>query len=199
MCFVLLSPSAASADVGIGARAGLQWIYLEGDGSPSDLRGYVFGADLHARVTKNLALATGLDASLYDRRSDRLPYGRVASSFAPFVGLRLDTNPEGPWSARIELATAARWITLPLDGESEHLFGIEPLRLRVGPAVRIARSFDLALLLGAGFGWFTSHSGASACAATASCADSRLDSDTSSPVHFVTDFTLVGTWRHPDG
>jgi len=196
---LLFVPSAASADVGLGARTGLQWIYLEGDGSPSDLRGYVFGADLHARVTEHLAIATGLELSLYDRRSDRLPYGRVASSWSPFVGVRLDTNPEGPWSARIELATAARWVTLPLDGETEHLFGIEPLRLRVGPALRVSKSFDLAVLVGAGFGFFMTKDGAQACAATASCADSRLDSDTSSSVHFVTDLAIVGSWRHPDG
>ncbi len=193
-------PRAARADIGVGARTGLQWIYLEGDGSPSDLRGYVFGADLHARLTKNLAVATGLELSLYDRRSDRLPYGRVASSWTPFVGARLDTNPGGELSARIELATAARWLALPLDiGATDRFFGVEPLRLRVGPALRVAKSFDLAVLLGFGFGWFTGRDGVHACAANATCADSRLDSDTSSSVHFVTDLAVVGTWRHPDG
>jgi hypothetical protein len=194
---LLAVPRDARAEevVALGARVGAQSIFLEGDDAPSDLRGWVFGADVQGHVAHHLALVAGLDLSLFNRRSDRLPYGRTSSSYAPFVGVRIDTNPGGQLGVHIELATAIRWLTLPLDsGSTDHYFGVEPLRLRVGPALRVEHRVDLALLVGAAFGWFTARPGEHACAATASCPDSLLDSTTMSSVHFVGDLAIVATW-----
>jgi hypothetical protein len=195
----LATPAPARADedarsVAIGARTGVQSIYLEGDGSPSDLRGFVFGADGQIRVARRLTIGLAVEGSLYDRRSDRLPHGRVASSVAPFLEVHADTNPEGPLSARIDLGTGARWLTLPVDDTAAGRYaGIEALRLRIGPGVRLAHGYDLALQVGFAFGWFAMQDsgGRAACAVTATCKDSLLDSDTQSSVHFTTDLTLA--------
>jgi hypothetical protein len=66
----------------LGARIGPQSIYLEGDGAPSDLRGYVAGVDAAVRLSRNLSIAGVFEGSLYDRRSDRLEPGPAAMSAA---------------------------------------------------------------------------------------------------------------------
>jgi hypothetical protein len=189
-------PRAASADsITVGARIGPQSIFLEGDGSPSDLRGYVAGLDVTVPLSRYLGLAGVLEGSIYDRRSDRLEPGAAATSWAPFAELRVDTNPDGPWSCRIDLGTGYRWLLLPLvSGSTDSYGGVEPLRLRVGPAYRSGR-VEVALVLGAGFGWFVARPGARSCAVTGTCQDSLLDSDTASPVHFVGDLSAaVRVW-----
>jgi hypothetical protein len=189
---LLALPRAASADpIALGARAGPQSIFLEGDGSPSDLRGYVAGIDVTMPLSHHLGLAGVVEASLYDRRSDRLEPGAAATSYGAFAELRVDTHPEGPWSCRIDLGTGYRWLLLPLaSGPTDAYGGIEPLRLRLGPAYRTG-PLEVSVALGAGFGWFIARPGAHSCAVTATCQDSLLDSDTASPVHFVGDLSVA--------
>jgi hypothetical protein len=175
----------------LGARIGPQSIYLEGDGAPSDLRGYMAGVDATVHLSRHLGLAAVAEASLYDRRSDRLEPGPTATSYAAFAELRIDTNPEGPWSFRIDLGPGYRWLTLPLaSGPTDEYSGIEPLRIRLGPAYRQG-DLEFAVAFGLGFGWFTARPGAHSCAVTATCQDSLLDSDTASPVHFVGDLSVA--------
>src|SRR5262249_55233767 len=59
----------------IGARAGLQRIFFEGDGAPSDLRGFVFGVDPSLRLGHHFALAAAFELSLFTERSDRIAPG----------------------------------------------------------------------------------------------------------------------------
>jgi len=185
------APSDAFPRVVVGARAGVQSIYLEGDGAPSDLRGVVAGVDAALRLGEHVGVGGALEASLYDRRSDRLEPGPAATSYAAFAELRLDTHPAGPWSARIDLGTGYRWLFLPLgSGTTDGYGGFEPLRLHLGPSYRVG-AVDVAVLGGVGFGWFTARPGARSCAVTAVCQDSLLDSDTSSSVHFMADLALA--------
>jgi len=175
----------------LGARIGPQSIYLEGDGAPSDLRGYVAGVDAAVRLSRNLSLAVVFEGSLYDRRSDRLEPGPPATSAAVFAELHVDTNPDGPWSVRIDLGPGYRWLELPLaSGPTDEYSGIEPLRLRIGPAYYYG-DLEVSVAFGLGFGWFTARPGAHSCAVTGTCQDSLLDSDTASPVHFVGDLSVA--------
>jgi hypothetical protein len=175
----------------LGARIGPQSIYLEGDGSPSDLRGYVLGAQLTLRLSRHLGIAGAVEGSVYDRRSDRLEPGPAATSVAAFAQLHVDTNPEGPWAFVIDLGPGFRWLQLPLaSGPTDQYGGLEPLRLRMGPALH-HESLELSVALGVGFGWFVARPGARDCAVTGTCQDSLLDSDTASPVHFVGDLSIA--------
>lgn len=175
----------------LGARVGPQWIFLEGDGSPSDLRGAFAGVDATLRLSRYLSLAGVVEWSTYDGRSDRLEPGPPATSLGTFAELRVDTNPEGPWSVRIDIGPGYRWLWLPLaTGSTDAYGGLEPLRLRVGPAYRTG-AVQVSVALGFGFGLFTARPGDRDCAVTASCQDSLLDSDTSSPVHFVGDLSVA--------
>ena len=175
----------------LGARVGPQWIFLEGDGAQSDLRGYVGGLDAAWRLSHHLSLAESIEGSLFDGRSDRLEPGPTASSLALVTQLRIDTNPEGPWSARIDLGPGYRWLWVPSTSGPTELYGaLEPLRLRVGPAYR-AGEVQVSVALGVGFGLFLSRPGDRNCAISGTCADSLLDSDTASPVHFVGDLTVA--------
>jgi len=174
-----------------GARAGPQSIYLEGDGAPSDLRGYMAGIDATLRLSHYLGVSGAFEASIFDRRSDRLQPGAAATSYGAFAGLLVDTHPEGPWSARIDLGTGYRWLLLPLaSGGTDPYGGWEPLRLRVGPAYHPG-GLEASVSLGVGFGWFSARPGSRSCAVTGSCQDSLLDSDTASPVHFVGDLSVA--------
>lgn len=193
-CVVGFSVGASAASperaLAVGARVGPQALYLEGDGAPSDLRGTMAGLDLTLHLSSHLGLSVAAEGTVLDHRSDRLQPGPAGTSLGAFVGLAVDTNREGPWSARIDLATGARWLALPLSsGGADTYGGFEPLRLRVGPAYR-AGGLEVSLALGVGFGWFWGRGGAD-CAVTGSCADSLIGSDTAGSVHFVGDLTLA--------
>jgi hypothetical protein len=85
-----------------------------------------------------------------------------------------------------------RWLTLPIEGSAADRFsGFEPLRVHLGPSLRIAGQTELALLGGGGFGWFGARSFGRSCSVTASCADSLYGSDTVETVHFVADLSLA--------
>jgi hypothetical protein len=195
---VLLASHPARADdaasrgpPSFGARIGTQSIYLEGDDAPSDLRGYFAGLDAGARLSRHFRLTGVFEASIYDRRSDRLEPGSPATSYAGFLDLGIDTNPEGPWSASIDLATGCRWLRVPLSsGPSDAYGGVEPLRLRLGPALRVDPIL-VSVTGGIGFGWFTARPGARSCAVTGTCQDSLLDSETASALHFVGDVSVA--------
>jgi hypothetical protein len=183
---------AHAGDWSIGGRAGSEWMFLEGDVSTSDLRGFVFGVDAAYSVGRRMALGADLDASIYTQRSDRLPPGPTADSFATFLELRIDTNPEGPFSARIDLGTGYRFLMLPLASGPTDRFGAwEALRLRVGPAWRASSGVQVAVVAGFGFGWFASRGRDGACAVIGTCSDSLYDSDAQSPVHFVSELALT--------
>jgi putative component of toxin-antitoxin plasmid stabilization module len=176
----------------LGARAGMQSLFLEGDGSPSDLRGMFVGMDGSVRVTRHLALAAVVEASEYAGRGDRLPAGPIATSWGAFLEARADTNPGGPLSVRIDVGPGYRWLTLPVAAApADHFSGFEPLRVHVGPSWRVAGQTEIALLGGAGFGWFATQSFGRACSVTATCADSLFGSDTVSSAHFVLDVSLA--------
>ena len=185
----------ARGALSLAARAGPQSIFLEGDGAQSDLRGYVAGAGAALRVSRYLSLAGAVEGSLFDGRSDRLQPGATATSVGVFAELRVDSNPDGPWSARIDVGPGYRWLWLPLAvGPTDAYAGLEPLRLRAGPAYRLG-DVQLTVAVGAGFGLFLSRPGDRSCAVTGTCTDSLLDSDTASPVHFVGDLTIaVSGW-----
>jgi hypothetical protein len=175
----------------LGARVGPQSIFLEGDGAQSDLRGYVAGLDGTLRLSRHLSIAGSIEGSLFDGRSDRLEPGPTATSLGLFTELRIDTNPDGPWSARIDVGPGYRWLWLPLaSGPTDAYGGLEPLRLRVGPAYRVG-DLQVSVALGVGFGLFLARPGDRNCAVTGTCEDSLLDSDTASPVHFVADLTVA--------
>jgi hypothetical protein len=177
-------PSIARASPSEGAAAT--------DGAPSDLRGMVAGVDAAFRLTHYLSLAPSYELSLYDARSDRVQQGPTATSHAAFLEARLDTNPDGPLSVRIDLGPGYRWLALPLaSGTTDRYSGVEPLRMHVGPSYRVAGSVELAVLGGFGFGWFVARPGAQACAVTAACPDSAFDSTTQSSAHFVLDLSLA--------
>jgi hypothetical protein len=167
-------------------------LFLEGDGSPPDLWGFAFGLDGALRLGPHLELVTSLEASLYDGRSDRVPTGPLAQSFAAFLLARIDTHPGGRWGARIDIGPGYRWLVLPFaSGGSDRYSGFEPLRLHLGPRLRAASHLDIAVLGGAGFGWFTAYGTSRACAVTASCPDSLFSSDTQSAAHFVADISFA--------
>jgi len=174
----------------LGARVGPQWVYLEGDFGESDLRGYFAGVDGTLRVTRRLGIGGVVEASVYDGRSDRLEPGPSATSYAAFAELRVETNPEGPFSFRIDMGPGTRWLILPMTtGPAETYGALEPLRLRVGPAYR-AGALELSVAIGLGFGWFMARPADRSCAVTGSCEDSLVDSDTASSVHFVNDLSV---------
>lgn len=176
----------------LGARFGPQSVYLEGAGSPSDLRGYVAGLEASLALSRHLAVAGTVEGSEYDARSDRLAPGPTATSLAAFAELRIDTHPEGPWTVRVDLGAGTRWLVLPLaSGPTDTYGGVEALRMRLGPAYRWSDGLELGVALGAGFGWFTARPGARECAVTGACQDSLLETDTATPVHFVGDLTVV--------
>jgi hypothetical protein len=178
--------------VAFGARAGLQRFFFEGDGSPSDLRGYVLGLDATVRLGPHISLAPVVELSILPTRGDRLEPGPDATSLATFFEARLDTNPAGPWSFRIEAGPGYRWLWLPYASSTTDRFsGLEPLRVRLGPSLRLGEQGEIALIAGAGFGWFWDHSGGRSCAVTATCGDSFYDSDTQTAVHFVGDVSIV--------
>ncbi|MFI5297075.1 MAG: hypothetical protein ACHREM_03175 [Polyangiales bacterium] len=186
----------ASADdrapvVFVGARVGAQSLFLEGDSATADLRGLFIGVDASLRVTSHVSVAAVVEATRFDARSDRLEPGGAASSLATFAELRIDTNPEGDWTARIDLGTGVRWLRLPLaSAPSDTYWALEPLRLRIGPAHRFA-GFEASVAAGLGFGWFVARPGDRSCAVTGACADSILESDTASGVHFVGDLSAT--------
>lgn len=176
---------------GVGARVGSQSLYLEGDSATADLRGLFVGVDASLRVTSHVTVAAVVEATRFDARSDRLEPGDVASSLATFAELRIDTNPEGDWTARIDLGTGVRWLRLPLaSAPSDTYWALEPLRLRIGPAHRFA-GLEVSVAAGLGFGWFVARPGDRSCAVTSACADSILESDTASGVHFVGDLSAT--------
>lgn len=178
----------------LGARIGVQSLYLEGDGTPADLRGFAFAGDAALRVGRHLSFAAVFEASLYGQRSDRVERGPTATSYATFLEARADTNPEGPLSLRIDLGTGCRWLAVPLDrGGRDHYWGFEPLHLRLGPSYRVTRAIDVAALGGLGFGWFSAHPGpgSGSCAVTGTCKDSLYNSDVQSAAHFVVDVSLA--------
>jgi hypothetical protein len=188
---LIAASSAHAGELSIGVRSGPQWLYLEGDGPPSDLRGFVLGVDGALPVARRISVAAVVDGSIYTQRSDRLPPGRAATSLATFVELRLDTDPEGPVSARIDLGTGFRWLRLPLDsGPTDSFRAWEPLRLRVGPAWRASREIQVALQAGIGFGLMVSRNRDGTCSLVGTCADSLYNSDTQSSAHFVTELVL---------
>jgi hypothetical protein len=189
---IAAAPAAAhEREWSIGGRAGSQWLFLEGDASQSDLRGFVFGLDGTYAVTPRIALAMTAEASIYTQRSDRLPFGPNAESVAGFFELRMDTHPEGPFSVRIDLGTGYRWLWLPLaSGPTDRFAAWEPLRLRVGPAWRPSSGLQIAVVAGFGFGWFTSRDRDGACAVIGSCADSLYDSDTQTSAYLASELSL---------
>jgi len=195
----IATPAAARAEgedplprVALGARAGMQSIFLEGDDSPSDLRGLFVGAGAALRVSRYLGFAAVFEASEYDHRGDRLAVGPTAASWAGFVEARADTNPGGPLSVRIEVGPGYRWLVLPIQGAPTDRFsGFEPMRLHLGPSWRIADRTELAILGGAGFGWFASSASPRSCAVSASCPDSGYDSETASSAHFAADVSIA--------
>ncbi len=183
---------AASTPIVLGARIGRQSLYLEGDGAPADLTGFVFAGDVALRVGRHLSLAAVVETSAYGQRSDRVQPGPTATSYATFLEARADTNPEGPLSLRLDVGTGCRWLVVPLDrGARDHFWGLEPLHLRLGPTYRVTHAVDVAALGGFGFGWFSAHPGAGSCAVTGTCKDSLYDSDVQSAVHFVVDVSLA--------
>jgi hypothetical protein len=188
----MLGRTAYAGDWSIGGRAGPEWLFLEGDTSQSDLRGFVFGLDAAYPVGRSIALGAALDASIYTQRSERLPPGSTSESLATFLELRIDTNPEGSFSARIDLGTGYRWLWLPLAAGPTDRFGAwEPLHLRAGPAWRPSSRTQVAVMAGFGFGWFASRDRDGTCAVIGSCADSLYDSDAQSSVHFVGELSLT--------
>ncbi len=117
--------------------------------------------------------------------------GPAATSLGVFTELRIDTNPDGPWSVRIDVGPGYRWLWLPMaSGPTEVYGGLEPLRLRAGPAYRVG-DVQVTVALGVGFGLFFSRPGDRNCAVSGTCQDSLIDSDTASPVHFVGDLTVA--------
>jgi hypothetical protein len=183
--------TTASIPFSLGARAGPQSIFLEGDGAQSDLRGYVAGVDAALRLSRYLSIAGAVEGSLFDGRSDRVEPGPAATSLGAFSELCIDTNPDGPWSARIDVGPGYRWLWLPMaSGPTEVYGGLEPLRLRAGPAYRVG-DVQVTVALGVGFGLFLSRPGDRNCAVSGTCQDSLIDSDTASPVHFVGDLTVA--------
>jgi hypothetical protein len=194
---VALASSTVHADpVTLDARAGWQWLFLEGDATTSDLRGNAIDVAAAYAFGPRIGLAAGLEAARYGERSDRLPAGATATSAGAVVELRLDTNPDGPVSARIDLGTGYRWLSLPLAaGPTDRFHAWEPLHLRVGPAWRATPTVQLALQAGFGFGFLVARNRDGACSVTASCADSLYDSDAQSSVHFIFDVTAaVRVW-----
>jgi hypothetical protein len=174
----------------VAARAGWQYVYLEGDGEPADLRGYVAAVDATYALGDRVAVGETVEASLYTQRSDRLPPGPSASALATYLELQVDTNPRGSVAARIDLGTGFRWLALPLAaGPTDHFRAWEPLRLRVGPAWR-TRGVEVAAMVSFGFGWLVGRARDGVCPVTGSCSDSLYDSDTQSSAHFVTELSL---------
>ena len=181
----------SSRRLAFGLRAGSQALYLEGDGSPADLSGYVFGGDAALRLSPRLSIAALFDVSIYGQRSDRVEPGALATSYAPSVELRANTNPEGPFSFRIDLGAGCRWLAVPMDHRvTDRFWGVEPLHLRVGPSYRASERIEVVALGGLGFGWFATHSGSDSCAVNGTCRDSLYDSDVQTSVHFVLDLSL---------
>ena len=195
---LVLAARADADDITFDARAGWQWLFLEGDATTSDLRGNAVDVSAAYSLGPRMALAAGIEGARYGERSDRLPPGATATSAGAFVDLRLDTNPDGPISARIDLGTGYRWLSLPLAAGPTYdhrTARSKPLHLRVGPAWRASPNVQLALQAGFGFGWLVARSRDGACSVTASCADSLYDSDAQSSVHFIFDLTAaVRVW-----
>jgi hypothetical protein len=186
------SPSDDPPALTFGARLAAQAVFLEGDGPPSDLRGYMLGVDASYRIAPRAAIAAVVEGATYLQRSDRLPPGGTADTLAVFAELQLDTAPRERWSARIELATGYRWLSLPLASGPTDRFGAwEALRLRVGPAWHASPRLQVAVLAGFGFGFLVARDRAGACSVNATCADSLYDSATQSSAHFTADLALV--------
>ncbi len=182
----------ADNELSFDGRIASEWVFLEGDGPPADLSGYCFALGAAYALGPRVSLGAALEAAIYTERSDRLPDGGSAHSLAPFVELHIDTNPTGPLSARIDLATGFRWLRLPLaSGPTDSFRMWEPIVVRAGPAWRTSRGTQIAVLFGFGVGWKVSSGRDGACAVTGSCADSLFDSDTQSSAHFTADFALA--------
>jgi hypothetical protein len=185
-------PAPQETGLSLSARAGLQYLYLEGDGAPPDLKGYGFAAEAAMHVWGALSVGASFEPSIYNTRSDRVPTGATATSYATFAFVRLDTNREGPLSVAIQIASGYRWLIVPVDGSPADRFsGIEPLLIRLGPTYRVHGGVDLGLLAGLGVGWFQDVPNAKSCAVVATCGDSLFDSDTQSAAHFTVDLSLV--------
>ncbi|HEX4620293.1 MAG TPA: hypothetical protein VH208_01890 [Myxococcaceae bacterium] len=182
----------AGAGWELGGRVGMEQIYLGGDGSPSDLRGFVFALQPAARVSRHFALGLSLEASLYPRRSDRVDSGPLASSAAAFLEAGAQTHPGEPCSASLALSAGYRRLWLPLDaGGTDAFWAIEAFRLQGGPSFRAGDRVRIEILLGGGFGWFFAARGARECAITAACPDSLYGSTTQSSVHFTLDLSVA--------
>ncbi len=195
---VLLLAAVASAAIGsidhpwtLGAETKRQLVFLEGDASQSDLRGWTLDLDVGYWFSGKYGVALVFEGSIYNARSDRLPAGSAATSFGLFLEGRANTNPDGPWSCRIELGGGIGKLSVPsAEGAVDRFLELQPLRLHVGPAYTVAPGVDLVLLAGVGLGWFIDHGGGDDCAVTATCTDSMLDSDTGSHAHFVGDLAI---------
>jgi hypothetical protein len=184
--------SAADAPFEMSVRAGSEQVYLEGDGSPSDLRGFVFALKPAVRLSHRFTLGVSLEASLYPRRSDRLDSGPIAGSGAVFLEAGAQTHPGERYSGSFALGSGYRRLWLPLAaGGTDAFWAIEALRLHAGPSFQGSGRLRVEVLLGAAFGWFFAAPGARECAMTASCADSLYGSTTQSSVHFTLDFSIV--------
>jgi hypothetical protein len=195
---VVLAAAVAIAAIGsvdhpwtLGAETKRQLVFLEGDASPSDLRGWTLDLDVGYWFSGKYGAALVFEGSLYNARSDRLPPGSSATSFGLFLEGRANTNPEGPFSFRVELGGGIGRLALPSAGGSvDRFIELQPLRLHIGPSYTVAPGVDLVLLAGAALGWFKDHGGGNNCAVTATCTDSMLTSDTESHAHFVADLAI---------
>jgi hypothetical protein len=179
------------ASLDASARAGTEQVYLEGDGSPSDLRGFVFAFEPGVRLSRRFALGTSLELSLYPRRSDRLDFGALATSGSAFVEARAETHPGEPFSAAFALGSGYRRLWLPLAaGGTDAFWAIEALRLRAGPSFQTGGRLRIEVTVGGAMGWFFAAHGAQECAVTGACPDSLYSSATPS-VHFTLDLSIA--------
>jgi hypothetical protein len=192
---VLLAATASSgadAPFAWNARAGSEQIYLEGDGSPSDLRGFVFAVEPAVRLGSRYTLGLSLEASLYPWRSDRLDAGPLAGGGAAFLEAGAETHPGKPFSVSIRLGAGYRRLWVPLaTGGTDAFWAVEAARLRAGPSFQISDRLRIEVLLAGALGWFFAAHGAQECAVTGSCADSLYDSTTQSSAHFTFDLSVA--------